>query len=104
MTKSAMELHEENKQKLSEADAKLDILDNMTASMVTKANEINVELKDQNKMIDATTEKMERADQGIVKATEKVNKVGETTKGGWASWICAGILLIGLIIILSIGL
>ena len=93
--------HEANKQKMAQADKSLDILVGMTGTMVTKAGEINTELKDQNQMIDKTNEKMDTADEGIVKVTEKVNKLANQ-KSSIVSWIIAALELIALIIILVI--
>ena len=94
-------MHEQNKAKLAQADKSLDILDNMTATMVTKAGEINTELKDQNQMIDATNAKMDVADEGIVKVTEKVNKIANK-KTSFIPWILVLLEIIALLIIIFI--
>ena len=93
--------HEANKQKMAQADKSLDILVGMTGTMVTKSSEINTELKDQNQMIDKTNEKMDTADEGIVKVTEKVNKLANQ-KSSIISWVIAALELVALIVILVI--
>lgn len=89
---------EGNRAKLAEADAALDVLEGMTGQMLTNANSINTELKEQNAMIDATNEKMDVADAGIVDATKKVEKIG-SGKLSWPAFIVLAIEVIGIVVV-----
>lgn len=89
---------EGNRAKLAEADAALDVLEGMTGQMVNNADNINHELKDQNAMIDKTNDKMDTADQGIVDATKKVEKIG-SGKLSWPAFIVLTLEIIAIIII-----
>jgi septal ring factor EnvC (AmiA/AmiB activator) len=94
-------MHQENKNKLGQADQKLDILEKMTGTMVVKATDINTELKDQNQIIDQTNQKMDTANDGIVKVNSKLDTILEH-KSSCISWIIVILEVIALVVIFII--
>ena len=94
-------MHQQNNQKLGQADAKLDILEKMTGTMVVKATDINTELKDQNQIIDQTNDKMDKANEGIVNVNGKLDTIIEH-KSSCVSWIIVLLEVIVLVIIIVI--
>ncbi|EAY18413.1 hypothetical protein TVAG_046160 [Trichomonas vaginalis G3] len=92
---------EGNREKLSEADKNLDILEGMTGQMLNNANAINEEIVDQNQMIDATNAKMDIADQGIVDVTKKVEKLGPS-KAGYFAYALIFLEIIGIVLLFVI--
>ena len=89
--------HAQTQANLALADQQLDALVNITAEQKLVANQMNAELKDQNQMIGQINDKMDKADDQVVKATEAVNKV-QASKSACISWIIMVLLIIAIII------
>ena len=90
--------HSQTQQNLQVADKQLDALVDITAKQKIMAGEMHNELKDQNQMIGQINDKMGRADDQVVKATEAVNKV-RATKSACISWIVMILLIIAIIVV-----
>ena len=90
--------HQQTQQNLQVADKQLDALVDLTAKQKVVATQMYDEMRDQNQMIGQINDKMGRADDQVVKATEVVNKV-QATKSACISWIIMILLIIAIIIV-----
>lgn len=73
-----MNAHAQAKANMAVIDKQLDALVEITGQTKMSAYQINSELKDQNKMIEGTSQKMEHVDGRVVRATSKVNEVAKS--------------------------
>lgn len=89
--------HAQTQQNLAVIDQQLNTLVDVTAQNKVMANQMNAELKDQNRMIGEINDKMDRANDQVVKATEEVEKV-RASKSACISWVVMVLLIIAIII------
>lgn len=66
---------------LAQCDDAIDNLVGMTGTMVTNAEAIGAEIKDQTEMAKGINDHMDKTNDGINKATDKMKSVEKTTKG-----------------------
>lgn len=83
-------------------DKQLDALVEITGQTKMAANQINSELKDQNQMIQGTTQKMDRVDGRVVQATSKVNEVAKS-KSNLIAWVVSVLLIIAIVVVWIVG-
>ncbi len=84
---TAMDQHRENMELNSQIDAGVDALLNQTNVMDQNAKDIGNEISDQIQMAKDINDHMDKTDEGINKATDKLKQVQKVSKGGLASWI-----------------
>lgn len=92
--------HEANKAAMQDIDNGLDALVSITGQMSENATAIGQELDDQNAMLKDTNEHMDKTDENINKATDKLVKLQKTGGSAITSYIVMAILII--LILLSV--
>ena len=95
-----MDQHRENMELNSQIDAGVDALLNQTNIMDQNAKAIGDEISDQIQMAKDINDHMDKTDEGINKATDKLKQVQTVSKGGCISWIICILFFVLTILVL----
>ena len=100
MTTLVEQKHLENQILDEHIDKGIDNLVDSTAIIRNNAKEIGSEIKDQVEMVKDMNEQIDKTDNKINTATERLERYEKITAGNYTSWIIMILLIIAIIVVL----